>query len=106
MLTNHPTPSSVLRRLLLPALVAGTVAIGVLASERDASAQAVEVGIAPPSGYGYVWAPGYWGYRPGYGRSWYGGRWERRGYGREWDHHRGWDHGGHGHGGWGHGHHR
>jgi hypothetical protein len=99
MLINNTTTSSVLRRFLLPALVAGTVALGVLANERDASAQVVEVGIAPPIPYGYVWVPGYWGYRPAYGSWRYGGRWEHRGYGG-WGHHRGWDHGGRGHGHW------
>jgi hypothetical protein len=104
MLTNLKVPSF-LRRLLLPAAVAGALALGMVADERDASAQQVGVEVIPPSpGVGFAWAPGYWGYRAGYGRYWYGGRWARPAVGR------GWGRGGWGRGGvargWGHGHRR
>ena len=72
---------SFLRRLLLPAAAAAAITLGLVAGERDASAQVAGVEIVPASpGYGYAWAqPGYWGYRPGYGRTWYGGGWRASG---------------------------
>jgi hypothetical protein len=106
MMTNLKVPS-LLRRLLLPAAVAGALAFGLVATERTASAQEVGVEVVPPSpGVGFAWAPGYWGYRAGYGRYWYPGRWNRPAAG--WGHRGGW--GGHpgyahgyGHGGYAHG---
>ncbi|HEY3821440.1 MAG TPA: hypothetical protein VGL81_29940 [Polyangiaceae bacterium] len=125
MLTHLKAPSF-LRRLLLPAAVAGALAFGMVAGESTASAQEVGVEVVPPSpGVGFAWAPGYWGYRAGYGRYWYGGRWARPGYAAGWGHRGGWGghgyaghayggrggyhgggHGGGGHGGGGHGGHR
>ena len=111
MLTNLKAPSF-LRRLLLPAAVAGALAFGMVAGESKASAQEVGVEVVPPSpGYGYAWAPGYWGYRAGYGRTWYGGRWNHPGYAGGWGHRGGYGgygghagYGGHGYrGGGGHG---
>jgi hypothetical protein len=102
MLTNKV--SSFLRRLLLPAAVVGALAFGTVASERTAAAQEVGVEVVPVSpGYGYTWAPGYWGYGAGYSRAWYGGRWSRPGYGYGGAHRSGWGHGGYGHGGRGYG---
>ncbi len=80
------------RRFLLPALTAGLVLSGIAGGERTASAQVVyvappapraEVVRFPPSPH-HFWIPGYWGYQPGYGHLWYGGRWEvqRPGYTR------------------------
>jgi hypothetical protein len=108
MMTNLKAPSF-LRRLLLPAAVAGALAFGLVATERTASAQEVGVEVVPPSpGIGFAWAPGYWGYRAGYGRYWYPGRWNRGGYAAGWGRRGGW--GGHpgyahgyGHGGYAHG---
>jgi hypothetical protein len=71
-------------RFLVPAAVALTLAVGVFAGERRASAQGVE--IAPPAvrvevagprpSARYFWVPGYWAWQPGAGYVWYGGRWE------------------------------
>jgi hypothetical protein len=70
------------RRALLP--VAGVFALAtvVLAGEREAKAQVIEV--APPAvqvevvpaapAVEYVWTPGYWGWRPGRGHVWVAGR--------------------------------
>jgi hypothetical protein len=104
MLTNLKAPSF-LRRLLLPVAVAGALALGMVGGEKKASAQEIGVEVVPPSpGYGYAWAPGYWGYRPGFGRTWYGGRWNHPGYGRGWGGgHAGYGHAGYGHAGYGHG---
>ena len=107
MLTNNLSPF--LRRLLLPAVAVGALALATVASERTAAAQEVGGEVVPVSpGYGYTWAPGYWGYGPGYGRTWYGGRWAYPGYGYGRGYggaHRGgaWGHGGYGHGGHGYG---
>jgi hypothetical protein len=70
---------SLLRRALLPLTVAGVLAVGVLASERDASAQERRGYRAAPrhevghGGYGH----GYAGYGRGYDwrpREYWGGR--------------------------------
>jgi hypothetical protein len=105
--------SPLLRKVLLPVVVAGFLALGLVAGERDASAQVVGVEVVPGApAYGYVWAPGYWGYRAGYGRYWYGGRWAhpayrapawRGGYARGGFAHGGFGRGGIGRGGFGHG---
>lgn len=108
MTTTTPTrptgqgPSFV-RRLALSALVAATLACGIVAGEKTASAQViavappavrVEVSGRPPSA-GHFWVPGYWGWRGG-GHVWVGGRWEHSrpgwGYsGAHWAHEgRGW----------------
>jgi hypothetical protein len=102
------------RRLLLPVTVAGALAVGLFAAEKDASAQVV-VGVRPMAPRVEVVAPGMaapaygygWGYGPAYRQGWYGRGWGHPGY--AWGGGRGgWGHGGGhygGHGG-GHGHRR
>jgi hypothetical protein len=89
MLTNLKAPSF-LRRLLLPAAVAGALAFGLVAGEGQASAQEFGVEVVPPSpGIGYAWAPGYYGYVGGQ-RRWYGGHWGHPGHAAYgWGGHRG-----------------
>ena len=85
----HP----LLRGFLLPAATAALVLSGVAGGERTASAQVVA--IAPPAprvevvtaapSPNHFWIPGYWGYQPGYGHRWYGGRWEAQRPGYAWN---------------------
>jgi hypothetical protein len=100
-----------LRHFLLPAATAALVLSGVAGGERTASAQVVAV--APPAprievvtaapSPNHFWIPGYWGYQPGYGHRWYGGRWEAPRAGYSWSQ-PGWAGGARGwefrHGGW------
>lgn len=76
--------ASALHRLALPAVAAAALIGGSLVAEPRASAQLVaeapplpRVEVVPrtPSP-AFVWAPGYWGYRPSRGYAWYGGRWQ------------------------------
>jgi hypothetical protein len=99
-------------RLFLPGVTAGLVLSGVAGGERSASAEEV-VTVAPPAprvelvtaapSPNHFWIPGYWGYQPGYGHQWYGGRWEANRPGYAWSQ-PGWGRGGGGwqfrHGGW------
>jgi hypothetical protein len=103
----HP----LLRRFLLPAAASALVLSGAAGGERTASAQVVAV--APPAprvelvtvapSPSHFWVPGYWGYQPGYGHRWYGGRWEAPRAGYSWSQ-PGWVGGARGwefrHGGW------
>ena len=107
-----PEPMQVLpflRRLLLPATVAGALAVGVFAGEKTASAQVV-VGVRPMAPRVEVYGPrvGYgtgWGYGPAYRPGWYGRGWGHPGY--AWEGRRGGYGRGGGHrGGGGHGHRR
>lgn len=74
--------ASLVRRIAVPAAAAATVIGALLLAEPCASAQVVveappapRVEIVPPApAAGYIWAPGYWGWR-GRGYGWYGGRW-------------------------------
>jgi hypothetical protein len=104
----HP----LLRHFFVPAATAALVLSGVAGGERTASAQEV-VAFAPPAprvevvtaapSPNHFWIPGYWGYQPGYGHQWYGGRWEARRPGYAWSQ-PGWVNGTRGwefrHGGW------
>jgi hypothetical protein len=72
-------------RCLVPAAAAGMVLTGVAGGESTASAQVVILPLAPPPprvevitrapDRAHFWAPGYWGYEPGYGQRWYPGQW-------------------------------
>jgi hypothetical protein len=121
---THNHPRSWLRTGLLTVAMAGAFALVSFEGERTASAQAVDIEVAPPyPGVAYGWAPGYGAYAPAYG--YYG----TYGYSPYWRHYgwhgyaehggyRGWHrgyggHGGHGgyggsggHHAWGRGHHR
>ncbi len=67
------------------AVAAGGAALVGAVAEGQASAQEFDVRVAPPAprveviprapSARYVWAPGYWGFRPHVGHVWYGGRW-------------------------------
>jgi hypothetical protein len=99
-------------RFLAPLAAAGLVMTGVAGGERTASAQVVMV--APPAprvelvsvapSHNHFWAPGYWGYRQGYGHEWRPGSWQASRPGYAWSQ-PGWSRGGGGytfnHGGWG-----
>jgi hypothetical protein len=63
----HTTKESIMKRLLIAALVAGSM--GALSVPLTASADVIVVRTAPPpprhevvppARHGYVWAPGYW----------------------------------------------
>jgi hypothetical protein len=100
-------------RFLAPLAAAGLVMTGVAGGERTASAQEV-VMVAPPAprvelvtvapSPNHFWAPGYWGYRHGYGHQWYPGTWQAYRPGYTWTQ-PGWGRGGGGYvfrgGGWG-----
>jgi len=62
--------------LTAPAVVSAGVGIDI-----DIAPPAPQVEIVPGPRAGYIWAPGYWGWRGG-SHVWVGGRWrgERRGY--------------------------
>jgi hypothetical protein len=66
------------------ALVAGIgLALASVSYTPPASAQVV-VGVPPPR-RGWVWAPGYWQWNPGWHRHvWVGGHWERERPGYRW----------------------
>jgi hypothetical protein len=113
IMLNHIKSTSLLRRLLLTVAVAGALALGMVACERSASAQAVQIEVVPPYPVvTYGWAPGYWDYDYPYWRRypWYGYGYRHGWYGHSygWGRPGGWGGHGHwgGHGGWGHGHHR
>ena len=88
-------------RFLAPLAAAGLVMTGVAGGERTASAQVVMV--APPAprvelvsvapSRNHFWAPGYWGYRHGYGHEWYPGSWQVYRPGYAWSQ-PGWNRGG------------
>ncbi|HXX65580.1 MAG TPA: hypothetical protein VEK07_00245 [Polyangiaceae bacterium] len=89
-LLSHVVASFV-RRCARPAVAAAALIGSFAFAEPRASAQVVfeappvpRVEVVPraPSP-AFVWAPGYWGYRPGRGYAWQGGRWQvgRAGYG-------------------------
>jgi hypothetical protein len=103
-------------RFLVPLAAAGLVITGVAGGERTASAQEEIVSIAPPAprvelvssrpSPHHFWAPGYWGYRHGYGHEWNPGVWQPYRPGYSWSQ-PGWSRGGGGYvfnrGGWSHG---
>ncbi len=78
---------STTKALLMSLCIAGSA--GIIPSMASAGV-GIDINIAPPAPQvevvpaprvGYVWAPGYWDYRPG-GHVWVAGRWvgARRGY--------------------------
>ncbi len=91
-----------LRPLALGAVAVGALFVGVVAGERPAAAQVVEVAppavrveVAPvPPAPHVFWADGYWGWRGGR-YAWVGGRWERERPGWAYEHAR-WRHEGRG----------
>jgi hypothetical protein len=89
--------TSVLRRplahrLLLPAVLAATLACVMVAGEGTASALVIEAAppavrvevVGRPPSPDHFWIPGYWAWRPGVGHTWVGGRWEHSRPGWAW----------------------
>jgi hypothetical protein len=79
------------RRVAVPALLIAGLTCGMVASERDASAQVIEIAppvarvevIGRPPSPHHFWAPGYWGWEGGR-HVWVGGGWRAERPGWAW----------------------